>query len=76
VSPLVRKMEHTTLTLQVELRRPGRRMWLLQSHNDLLVKYETPEWKYTNTKACSQMGIKYEKNQQTFLFLQQKGYLL
>lgn len=51
-------------------------MWLLQSHNDLLVKYETPEWKYTNTKACSQMGIKYEKNQQTFLFLQQKGYLL
>lgn len=69
MSRLAEKMGHTTLTLQVELQRPGRRMWLLQSHNGLLVKYKTPEWKYTNTKACSQMGIKHEKNQQIFLFL-------
>lgn len=42
-----------------------------KSHNSSIVKYETPKWKYTNTEACSQMGIKYEKNEQIFLFLKE-----
>lgn len=49
-----------------------------KSHNSSIVKYETPKWKYTNTEACSQMGIKYEKNEQSFLFLkelQEEGHL-
>lgn len=47
-----------------------------KSHNSSIVKYETRKWKHTNTEACSRMGIKYEKNEQTFLFLKQKGHLL
>jgi len=45
-------------------------------HNSSIVKYETRKWKYTSTEACSGMGIKYEKNEQTFLFLKEIGHLL
>lgn len=38
---MVKKMGRTILSLQVKLQRAGKRMWLLQPHNSLLVKHET-----------------------------------